>query len=302
MNQVESSQDTATNKDNELRDAAQRKREFNKRRLLNAVQPTSGGYTRAREYHRKIDFPLQHCEFQKWMKYDSLPIERACFIMLGYEPPPLAWLRFEPQPFQSAPAPTWEEPPGYRDVLDSLRTSIARGKVSTMRITEFTYETEHIGWQELALWMRAKKYEISSGFEEAVATMGPIALMALAQSSDPIKRATLAPADTVAPVPETEAAAGTRDTHATPKWTLTKPKRFQGYTEPLHLLLESAYIAGKSKPTARDVLQTWSKNQPSHIAKVIPGESLDYYLDKGGTKSANLKAIAASIRGMTGKS
>ena len=206
MNQVESSQDTATNKDNEVKDAAQLKREFNKRRLLNAVQPTSGGYTRAREYHRKIDFPLQRCDFQKWTRHDSLPIERACFIMLGYEPPPLAWLRFEPQPFQSAPAPTWEEPPGYRDVLDSLRTSIARGTVSTMRITEFPYETEHIGWQELALWMRAKKYEISSGFEEAVATMGPVALMALAQSSDPIKRATLAPADTVAPVTETEAA------------------------------------------------------------------------------------------------
>lgn len=85
-------------------------------------------------------------------------------------------------------------------------------------------------------------------------------------------------------------------------WTLTKPKRFQGYTEPLYLLLEAAFVAGKPRPTARDALQAFAKVQPSQIAKVIEGESLDYYLASGKTKSANLKAIAAAITGMTGKS
>jgi hypothetical protein len=85
-------------------------------------------------------------------------------------------------------------------------------------------------------------------------------------------------------------------------WTLTKPKRFQGYTEPLYQLLETAHVAGRSRPTARDVLQTWETKRPSQIAKVILGDSLDYYLASGETKSANLKAISAAITAMTGKS
>ena len=95
------------------------------------------------------------------------------------------------------------------------------------------------------------------------------------------------------------------DTESAPvmtSWTLTKPKRFQGYTEPLYLLLETAHIAGRDRCTAREVLQGWARNQPSQIAKVIEGDSLDYYLAKGGTKTANLKAISAAIFGMTGKS
>jgi hypothetical protein len=85
-------------------------------------------------------------------------------------------------------------------------------------------------------------------------------------------------------------------------WSLTKPRRFQGYTEPLYLLLEAAQLAGQPRPTARDVLQAFGANQPSQIAKVTGGESLDYYLTKGGTKTANLKAITAAITGMTAKS
>ena len=86
-------------------------------------------------------------------------------------------------------------------------------------------------------------------------------------------------------------------------WTLTKPKRFQGYTESLYLLLERAHRKGEAIPTAREVLHTFAQQQPNQIAKVIQGESLDYYLATGEeTKTANLKAIAAVIAGMTGKS
>lgn len=84
-------------------------------------------------------------------------------------------------------------------------------------------------------------------------------------------------------------------------WPLTKKKRFQGYTEALYLLLESAHIAGERKPSARDVLQAWAVNRPVQIAKVIPGDSIDYYLSTGNTKYVNLKAIGAAIAGMTKK-
>ena len=83
------------------------------------------------------------------------------------------------------------------------------------------------------------------------------------------------------------------------EWTLTKPKRFQGYTEPLYLLLEAAHNGKKKKPTARDVLQSFEKSLPSQIAKVIAGDGLDYYLANGQTKAANLRAIGAAISGMT---
>ncbi len=111
------------------------------------------------------------------------------------------------------------------------------------------------------------------------------------------------PAATVAPVAVIAPAVALPDAPVVkvPAWKLTRPKRFQGYTEPLYLLLESAHIAGQAKPTARDVLQAFAKDQPSQIAKVIEGESLDYYLANGCTKAANLRAIAAAITGMTGK-
>ena len=86
-------------------------------------------------------------------------------------------------------------------------------------------------------------------------------------------------------------------------WTLTKPKRFQGYTEPLYLLLEVAHIAGQPIPKPREVLQAFAKEQPSQIASVTGGESLNYYLADGTTiRTANLKAIRGAIAAMTGKS
>ena len=108
----------------------------------------------------------------------------------------------------------------------------------------------------------------------------------------------------VVPVPGSELTPVTTGdiAHVPTTWTLRKPKRFQGYTEPLYLLLGKAHSEGKPRPRAREVLQAWAANLPAQIAKVIEGESLDYYLEKGGTKTANLRAIAAAITEMTGKS
>jgi hypothetical protein len=115
--------------------------------------------------------------------------------------------------------------------------------------------------------------------------------------------------DALSPPPPPRCEPAPLDHHAAPAapahratWTLTKPKRFQGYAEPLHLLLESAHRMDDPKPTAREVLQAFARQQPCQIAKVIEGESLDYFLANGKTKTANLRAIAAAITGMTGKS
>lgn len=82
-------------------------------------------------------------------------------------------------------------------------------------------------------------------------------------------------------------------------WTLTKPERIHGYTEPLYQLLREAHSRGAPKPTAYEVIEAWEVNRPNQIAKVFPGEGLDYYtLDS--TKHANLKAIRSAIDRMTG--
>lgn len=85
---------------------------------------------------------------------------------------------------------------------------------------------------------------------------------------------------------------------ASSTWSLRKPKRFQAYGWPLYQLLEAAHAAGRAIPTPRDVLEAFASNTPGEIAKVMHDE-LHYYLASGDTKSADLRAIKATIDRMT---
>ena len=83
-----------------------------------------------------------------------------------------------------------------------------------------------------------------------------------------------------------------------PSWSLTRPKRFHGYTLPLYRLLDDAHRDGKTCPTARDVLEAWRIKKPDEIAQVLPDE-FNYYNASGNTKAANLEAIRKAIGRMT---
>lgn len=86
-------------------------------------------------------------------------------------------------------------------------------------------------------------------------------------------------------------------------WAITEPQRFQGYTEPLYRLLKDAHSKGLAKPGVREILDRWKAALPEQVAKVFPGEGLDYYTaDFENTKHANLKAIRAAIDRLTAKS
>lgn len=62
-------------------DKLRKELELNERRR--AAGSTQGsGYSAPRETYRPPDFQLQPCNFMKWTKYESLPIERACFVLL----------------------------------------------------------------------------------------------------------------------------------------------------------------------------------------------------------------------------
>ena len=82
------------------------------------------------------------------------------------------------------------------------------------------------------------------------------------------------------------------------EWTVTKPQRYHGYTAPLYRLLAAAHREGKSRPTARDVVEAWRTDKPSEIAKVLP-DGFDYYDAKGNEKPADLDAVRAAIGRMT---
>ena len=209
--------------------------ELNERRRA-AGSTRSSGYSAPRETCSPPDFPLQPCNFMKWTKYESLPIERACFVLLEVEPPPLDCLLFEQNMYDPSPPPTWDKPPEYDNILGCLRSSIAHGNIQVQQITEDQYETQQVCWPELIRWARSKSYPISDKLEDIVAKMEPVA--ARPKNDTKPQAAPDAPADTVAPVPKTETAAGL--SNATVVLT-SKPHttvRDSGFSTPRGVLIE----------------------------------------------------------------
>ena len=106
------------------------------------------------------------------------------------------------------------------------------------------------------------------------------------------QRATPAPVETASDAPAKPAA---------PEWSLkTSIKKWPGYRLPLHQFLKDAYVAGKPCPKAQDVLDAWKLNPP-HGFKVIKSgrhDELEYELNHGHKKTADLKAIQAAIDGL----
>lgn len=99
----------------------------------------------------------------------------------------------------------------------------------------------------------------------------------------------------VPPAPDTATTAPNIELKA---WQVFKPKRFNGYTAPLHKLLNKAFIAGEPRPTARDVLEAWRLKKPIEVSHVLQ-DSIDYYDSKGNTKTADLEALRKAIDRMT---
>jgi hypothetical protein len=102
-------------------------------------------------------------------------------------------------------------------------------------------------------------------------------------------------ADIAAPNEEGLAKEKARDQ---PSWSLNMPKRFQGYGKPLYDNLKAAHVAGKTRPTARNVLDDWKLNRPADVAEVS-NDGLKYYDASGNTKPADLAALRKAIERMT---
>ena len=171
-------------------------------RLAAAVTPQGCGSGGWREHlaSQPSDFPLQPCDLKKWLKYVSLPIERACFVLFGFEPPPLHVLRFVQDNYNPSREPTWEAPPEYNDFLASLRVSIAYGNVPIHKIRESQYETRQVSWPDLVRWARSKDYPIAPELGTLVAKMEPAPVAGAVRPTAPVVAS-----GTAAPAHETAA-------------------------------------------------------------------------------------------------
>jgi len=108
----------------------------------------------------RTDFPLKTCDFKKWTRYDSLPIEQACFVLLGYEPPSIQVLRQRTVQYQERSRAIWEKPSGFDDMLALLENSIKSGTLTFRQDVEYNYLTKHVRWPELVRWASSKGYEV----------------------------------------------------------------------------------------------------------------------------------------------
>lgn len=77
-------------------------------------------------------------------------------------------------------------------------------------------------------------------------------------------------------------------------WILKAPKRYQGYGKPLHDVLKAAHIAGRPRPSARDVLDAFKQLQPPEVIEVM-ADGMKYYDGDGNSKAADLGAIRKAI-------
>lgn len=110
-----------------------------------------------------------------------------------------------------------------------------------------------------------------------------------------------APAQTAPSAPVVTDGDGLAPLTTAPSWSLiTPPERTPGYRWPLYQFLREAHVAGKPRPKAQEVLDAWKMNPPSGL-KVIEScrrDALEYELNNGQKKTADLKAIQAAIDGL----
>lgn len=84
-----------------------------------------------------------------------------------------------------------------------------------------------------------------------------------------------------------------------PLWTLSKPKRTNGYTGHLYRFLAEKRRAGVARPTPKDVLRAWTKAPPAGLEDLSPkGFS---YQTKTKMQFVDVQALGDAIDRMTGR-
>jgi hypothetical protein len=99
-------------------------------------------------------------------------------------------------------------------------------------------------------------------------------------------------------LPPADGSGGVKSASNAPTWKLIPPPlRTPGYRWPLYEFLQAAHVAGRPCPKAQHVLDAWKLNPPERMNVIHKNrrDLLEYELENGNKKVADLKAIQATI-------
>lgn len=124
------------------------------------------GFNRAAD-GRPFDFPLTTVDAQRWQRFGELSVEEAAFVVAGFEPPPIAVIRYRPIPYQELPGATWARPNEYDDFVRAATSAIERGNISARSKIQDMHTVQLVELFDVLEWAEA------TGFTVALKLDGP---------------------------------------------------------------------------------------------------------------------------------
>ena len=124
------------------------------------------GFNRAAD-GRPFDFPLTTVDAQRWQRFGELSVEEAAFVVAGFEPPPIAVIRYRPIPYQERPGATWVRPNEYDDFVRAATSAIERGNISARSKIQDMHTVQLVELFDVLEWAEA------TGFTVALKLDGP---------------------------------------------------------------------------------------------------------------------------------
>lgn len=225
-------------------------------------------------------------ELRAWLQFDTWTVREGLLLLVGIDPHRSDDLVLEESGFSSAPNPTWAR--------ITAKPALSPNQVDAAGWPRITGEV--LDLFQIQLISRLMNLWVSKPGHTLVGRHVPGDYLEWASSKgySPFWETWAIDAGLICEkMPASKAKSGSSS------WGVKKPTRFQGYARPLYNTLKDACNKGESRPTAHEVLEIFKANQPAEVAKILPGQGLDYYTADGGTKGANLKAIREVIRKMT---
>ena len=107
-----------------------------------------------------FDFPLTTVDAQRWQRFGELSVEEAAFVVAGFEPPPIAVIRYRPIPYQELPGATWARPNEYDDFVRAATSAIERGNISARSKIQDMHTVQLVELFDVLEWAEATGFTV----------------------------------------------------------------------------------------------------------------------------------------------
>ena len=107
-----------------------------------------------------FDFPLTTVDAQRWQRFGELSVEEAAFVVAGFEPPPIAVIRYRPIPYQERPGATWVRPNEYDDFVRAATSAIERGNISARSKIQDMHTVQLVELFDVLEWAEATGFTV----------------------------------------------------------------------------------------------------------------------------------------------